>query len=360
MSRHKRFGMRGFRRPKPKETPAGAPAGFAEPRFEPTRIALLRYDAERVEEREIRSAEELPDPSHENGVTWVQVCGLADTALLEQIGAHVGLHSLLVEDIRDTTHRPKLDEERDHLFLIVKHLRWDAEQRQIGVEQVSLVVGKNLLITFTEKPSALFAPVRERIVSKKGRLREHGADFLAYALLDLIVDNYLVVLSELGEAIETQQAAMIHGELRHDLKAIYALHEEIVFFERALAPLVLVVGALQKDYIGLIDETTRPYIKDVYDHVVHLDDAHDGYKYTIRGMMDLHLSAMSNRLNNVMRVLTVVSTLFIPLTFISSIYGMNFANMPELHWRYGYYAVLGVMGLAALGMLVLFRRRKWF
>jgi magnesium transporter len=265
---------------------------------------------------------------------------------------------LLLEDVANTDQRPKLDDYEEYLFLVVKMLLL-TERKEIAIEQVSLVLGRNYVISFQENGSDVFQPVRERLRAGKGRLRPSESDYLLYALVDAIVDQYFAVLELMGERLEAVQQTVVDDPKPETLNDIHALKRQLLFLRRAVWPLRDVLNNLSRSDCRFLHEPTKVFFRDVYDHVVQIVDTIETLREMVAASLDIYLSSVSYRLNAVMRVLTVITTIFMPLSFIASIYGMNFEFMPELKARWGYPLVLAVMALVGLGMLVLFRKKRW-
>ncbi len=279
--------------------------------------------------------------------------------MLERFGECFGLHRLVMEDIMNTDQRPKVEEYDEYLYLVLKMLT-TGKNGEIVTEQLSLVLGPNWLLSFQEAVEGdVFAAIRERLRTGKGRIRKAGPDYLAYGLIDAVVDNYFVVLEKIGDRIESLETELIGNPTQKTVQKIYLLKRELIFLHNAVWPLREVVNSLAKHESSLIREPTVPYLRDVYDHVAHIIESLDIYREMISSMLDMYLSSVSNRLNEVMKVLTVIATIFMPLTFIAGVYGMNFKNMPELDWRYGYPAIVLIMVGIAASMVYYFKRKKW-
>jgi magnesium transporter len=265
----------------------------------------------------------------------------------------------MLEDIVNTEQRPKMEDFEGYLFVVLKMLSFDEQQRAIKIEQVSLVLGPNYVLTFQEREGDVFEPVRDRIRRAKGRIRKMGADYLAYALLDAIVDSYFAILEKIGDKIEELEEHLISQPDVQILQSIHHLKREMIYLRRSIWPLREVTSGMARNESILIKESTEIFLRDVYDHTIQVIDTIEAYRDMISGMLDTYLSSISNRMNEVMKVLTIFAAIFIPLTFIAGIYGMNFAYMPELGWKWGYFAVLTVMVSVAVCMLIYFRKRKW-
>ena len=304
------------------------------------------------------SADKIPEPSGDN-VTWIQINGIHDVDMIGKIGKRSSLHSLLLEDILNTEQRPKVEDFTDYLFVVLKALSYDETAKEVRVDQVSLVIGNHYVISFHEHEKGLFDPVRERIESGKGRIRKMGSDYLAYALIDIIVDTYFLMLEKFGEAIESLEQSLINEPRPESLHAINTLKREMIFLRKNIWPLREVVTVMERRESPLIKQHTVVYLRDLYDHTIQVIDTIETMRDILTGMLDVYLSSMSNKTNEVIKVLTIIATIFIPLTFIVGIYGMNFEYMPELEWRWAYPGIMGMMALVVAGMLVYFRRRKW-
>lgn len=293
------------------------------------------------------------------GMTWVDVNGVHDVELIGRIGEIFGLHPLLLEDVVNANQRPKFEQHGEHLFLVLKMLLDSERDEEIEGEQVSIVLGPRYVITFQTRARDTFDPVRRRLADPATQVRQHGADFLAYALVDTIVDNYFGVLEKLGDRLEELEDAIIADPMAETLEEVFEVKRTLVELRRVVWPLRDALAAMGRGDAPLIERGTLPYLRDVQDHALRVIDTIETYRDTSATMMEMYMSSVSNRMNDVMRVLTVIATIFIPLTFIVGLYGMNFVDMPELHWRWGYPVVLGVMGLTTGGMLMFFRRRGW-
>lgn len=324
------------------------------------RITLMDYEGEHFLEKEVQTPEEcLPFPLT-SSMTWINVDGVHDKDVVEKIGGAFGLHPLILEDIMTTSQRPKLDNLETAVFLVARMVELNGEGTEIVTEQLSLVFGKNFVLTFQEEPGDMFDAVRERIRTGRGRIRKLGADYLAYSLLDAVVDHYFVVLENLGDRIEALEEEFVRNPRQETPHAIHALKREMLMFRKAVWPLREVIALMEREESPLIQPSTNIFLRDVYDHVIQVIDNVETYRDMLGGMMETYLSSMSNRMNEVMKILTIISTIFIPLTFIAGVYGMNFEHMPELKWRFGYFLTWGIMIVVGLGLVRFFKRRKWF
>ncbi|MCP8306545.1 MAG: magnesium/cobalt transporter CorA [archaeon] len=339
--------------------PPGTLIHIGEKKIEKARITIIDYDEAQFQEKEAKKVEECFPYKDQPTVTWINVDGIHDVEIIEKIGNHFNLHPLLLEDILNTEQRPKMEDFEDYVFFVLKMLYYDEKENKIKVEQISLVLASNFVISFQESEGDVFNPVRERIRNGKGRIRKMGADYLAYALIDAIVDNYFIILEKLGEKIEDIEDELVTHPTSETLHAIHKLKREMIFLRKSVWPLREVVSKLERGESSLIKETTVIYLRDVYDHTIQVIDTIETFRDMLSGMLDMYLSSISNRMNEVMKVLTVIATIFIPLTLIASIYGMNFAYMPELESPWSYPMVLVGMFITGVLMLIYFKRKKW-
>jgi magnesium transporter len=340
--------------------PPGTLVHFGEKKTEEVRVTLIHYDEAHVEEKDLSRVEESFPFQDRPIVTWLNITGLHRADIVEKVGEIVGLHPLLMEDILTTEQHPKMEDFGDYLFVVLKMLDYREEAGEVEAEQVSLVLGSSYLITFQERESQIFQPILERIRNGKGRIRTMGADYLAYALLDAVIDHYFVVLEKLGEKIESVEDDLVTHPVKKTLQQIQDLKREMLYVRRSVWHLREVLSCLERGESSLISESTQIYFKDVYDHTIQVIDTVEMLRDMLSGMLDIYLSSVSNRLNEVMKVLTIIATIFIPLTFVVGIYGMNFKHMPELEWRWGYPLIWLVMVTMALTMVAYFKRKKWF
>jgi len=342
---------------------AGLPPGtlmhIGDKKTEKTRITLIDYDEAQVQEKEIKNVEECFPFKDTPTVTWINIDGIHDVEVIEKIGKHFNLHPLLREDIANTDQRPKMEDFCDHIFVVLRMLEYDEVKKSIKSEQISLVVGSNFVISFQESTGDIFNPLRERIRTGKGRVRKTGADYLAYSLIDAIVDNYFIILEKIGERIEEIEEKLVTNPTPETLKIIHELKSEMIFLRKSVWPLREVISGLQSMESPLIKESTAVYLRDVYDHTIQVIDTVETFRDMLSGMLDIYLSSISNKMNEIMKVLTIIATIFIPLTFIAGVYGMNFKYMPELEWQFGYFAILILMSVIGFLMLIYFRGKKW-
>jgi len=342
---------------------AGLPPGtlvhIGEKHVEKPRITVMDYDDGTFQEKEVAAVEECFEFKETSTVTWINVDGLHDVGIIEKLGNRFGLHPLIQEDILNTAERPKMEDYGDHIFLLLKVFVLGNRNHDEKIQQVSLVLGSNFVISFQEKESGVFDPVRDRIRKAKGRLRKLGPDYLAYALIDCIVDGYFGFLEKLSEEIEFLEDELVTDPKREILQKIHSLKREMIYIRKSVWPLREVVNGLERLETPLIKETTDVFLRDVYDHTIQVIDSVETLRDVLSGMLETYLSSVSNRMNEVMKVLTIIATIFIPLTFIAGIYGMNFKFMPELEWRGGYFVIIGFMVVVAVIMLIFFRKKKW-
>jgi magnesium transporter len=339
--------------------PPGSLVHVGERTVDKTQISVLDYAADHIEEAALTSADQCVAFKDKPTVTWINMTGLHDVDVLQRIGECYGIHPLVLEDILNTQQRPKVEDFDDYLFVVLKMIDLDPETKEITAEQISFVVGDNFVLSFQEAPGDVFENVRERLRSGRRRIRERGTDYLGYALLDAVVDHYFVVLEALGNHIEDLEDELVENPDRETLHAIYTFKRELIYLRRSVWPLREVLSFLSRGESRLVQQETVAYLRDVYDHTIQVIDTIESFRDIIGGMHDTYLSSISNRMNEVMKVLTIFASIFIPLTFFAGVYGMNFDYMPELHWRYGYPTLLSIMFVATMGMLVFFRKRKW-
>jgi magnesium transporter len=330
-----------------------------EKRSEKVKLSVINYDGANFQEKEVRNVEEAVSIRKKSSVTWLNIDGVHQPEIIEQIGKSFRVHPLVLEDIANTGQRPKMEDFDDYIFVVLRMLRFDETENQTKTEQVSILLGRDFVVSFQEREGDVFDPIRERLRSNKGKIRKMGADYLAYALIDAVVDNYFMILEKLGETIEEIEDKLVINPTSETLQTLHDLKRELIFLRKSVWPLREVINRLERSESPLINKSTFVYLRDVYDHTIQVMDAVETFRDMLSGMLDIYLSSISNRMNEIMKVLTVIATIFIPLTFIAGIYGMNFRYMPELGQSWGYAAVLIVMLTIALVMVVYFRRKKW-
>jgi magnesium transporter len=342
---------------------AGLPPGtlvhIGEKKTGQVRITLIDYNEENFQEKVVERVEECFPFKEMPTVTWINIDGLHNVEIIEKIGKHFELHPLILEDILNTGQRPKCEDYEKCLFMVLKMLRYNGKSCSIQPEQVSLVLGQNFVISFQEEVGDVFEQIRDRIRNAKGRIRKMSVDYLAYALIDAVVDNYFLILEKMGEQIESMDEELIAKPSDKTVRRIHVLKRELIFLRKSVWPLRELINSMEKTESLLISDSTGPYLRDVCDHTIQVIDTVESFRDMVSGMLDIYLSSISNRMNAVMKVLTIIATIFIPLTFIAGIYGMNFRFMPELEWKWGYFIVLIIMVVVATIMLIYFRRKKW-
>jgi len=324
-----------------------------------TRINIVEYDEQAVHTREITSWAECPVMEGKPGVVWIDVSGISHVGNLEGLGECFKLHPLVLEDILNVDQRPKIEDYEDYLYIVIKAISSLPEVDEIVAEQISVILGPNYVLSFHENDDDLFKSIRERIVTAKGRIRKAGADYLAYSLMDLIVDNYFIVLEQFGERVEFLEDEVVLRAVPATLQKVHRFRNQMILLRRSLWPLREVVARLERRESLLISDATSVYFKDVYDHTIIAIDTVETYRDILSGLLDIYLSSVSNRLNEIMKVLTIFASIFMPLTFLVGVYGMNFKYLPELRWHYAYFGLWAIMISLAGAMVLYFRKRKW-
>ncbi len=341
-------------------TPPGTMVYTGKQKAEPQRISIIDYDAVNLSETEDATTESCGAFKDTETVSWINVTGLNDTEAIGRIGEKFEIHPLVLEDILHTTQRPKLEDLGDYLFLVVRMLYTEPGNGEVHSEQISFILTNRCLISFQETAGDVFDEIRERLRKSHGRIRKMGADYLLYALMDAIVDNYFLIMEKTGERIEAIEQSLMEDPNSLLLNELYAQKRELLYIRKSVWPLREAVGGLERGESKLFKPKTHAYLRDLYDHTIQVIDTVETFRDMLSGVQDLYLSSLGHKTNQVMQVLTIISTIFIPITFVAGIYGMNFEVIPELKWRYGYAAVWGVMILMIIGMLIFFRKKKWF
>ena len=346
-----------------KSTKSGAPPGtlvhIGSQRTDVVKITVFDYDSEKFTETEC-GIDDVRRYFNSETISWINVDGLHDIKLLQEIGDKFNLDKLLLEDILNTNHRPKTEVFDDYIFVILKMISIEGVKKTMTHEQVSFIMGKSWIISFQEEGGDVFDVIRDRLRNNKGEIRKRSVDFLLYRMLDTIIDNYFFVTEYFSDKNAELEQGIFKNPTPEALKEIQLLKRQIVNFKRAVLPLREVVSALEKDAGNLIHEKTHRYLRDLYEHIIQVNDSIDSQREVVSSIMDLFLSGTSNKMSQIMKVLTVISTIFIPLTFIVGIYGMNFENMPELKWHYGYFIICGIMFAILIAMVIYFRKKNWF
>ena len=343
--------------------PPGLPPGtlihIGEKKLEKVRITVMDFDGNGFREKVVDDVEECVQYRDKPTTTWINVDGVHDVGIVEKLGACYGIHPIVLEDIVNTVQRPKMLDFGDYLFISLKMLYFGDDKEHVKVEQVSLILGTNFVISFQEDIGDVFDPVRERIRKGTGRVRRSGVDYLAYSLIDSIVDGYFTIFEWLGERIEEVQERLVVTPTVENLQTIHYLKSEMIELRKAVWPLREVLANLERMESPLIRKDTTIFLRNVYGHTIEIIETIESFRDLIADMIDIYLSSLSMKLNEVMKVLTIIATIFIPLTFVVGIYGMNFRYMPELGWRFGYPMVMLVVLVVAVTMLIYFRKRKW-
>lgn len=332
---------------------------IGEQKVDKVRIRAIDYDKDNLSEHQYESIDETFSFKDKNSISWINIDGLHDIALLRKLGKHFGIHNLVLEDILNTDLRPAIDDYGDYIYITLKMLYYDEERNIIMEEQLSLVLFENTVISFQERYGDTFEPVRDRLRGSKGRIRRAGSDYLTYALIDTVVDNYFYVLEKLGECIEGLEDELMNDSSEDTLRRIHSLKREMVLLRKFIWPVRELVNEFDRTESPLIDKATSIYVRDLYGHAIQLIDTMEAYRDMVSGMLDTYLSISGNKMNEVMKILTIMASIFIPLTFIAGLYGMNFENMPELHKQWGYPVVLVIMIVVALCLIYYFKKKKW-
>ena len=347
----------------------GAPPGTivhtGEKKMEEMIIRGVDYSAEYVEDIEIDSTELLNKFINQDSVTWISICGLHEVTKLQEIGNQLNIHPLVLEDIANTDQRPKREEYENYLFIVLRIIFYDKQEETIRTEQLSLLIGAHHVLSIQESSKSYFDFIRKRLDVKDSRIRNQGSGYLAYAIIDITVDYYFQVMAVITERIEKIEDELVENPTRETHNKIHALRRDLIGLRKAVWPMRDILNSLIRDESKFIDDQTKIYLRDVYEHIVQIIDHIESSRDLVRGMFDSYMSAESHKMNEVMKVLTIIATIFIPLTFIAGIYGMNFNsevspyNMPELNLYYGYPAVMIFMGIIFIGMLIYFKFKNW-
>ena len=328
---------------------------------EPVKIKLIQYKQGEFVEKEIQKVEDIFSYKDSDGISWINIDGIHNLEIMEKIQNHFNIHPLAMEDILHITQRPKMEEYDDYVFIVLRMLFYDESLRVLNSEQVSFILGKNYLITFLEDEGDVFDPVRDRIRKAGAKIRINGSDFLAYSLIDSIVDSYFHILEKVGEEVEELEDRLILQPEREDLQTVHRMRRNMILLRKSVWPLREVITAMQRNEHIVIQRQTQIYLRDLYDHIIQIIDTIESYRDMLVGMLDAYLSSMSNKMNEVMKVLTIISTLFIPLTFLAGVYGMNFKFFPELEmgWMYpwGFWVITLIVVVI---MIIFFKKKKWF
>ncbi len=326
---------------------------------EKTKIKVTEYNADRFNSEEFKEIQMDLTKIEKPFIKWIDIYGLTQIKVIEEIGHQFNLHPLVLEDILSPNQRPKLEDFGNYIFAVLKKLSWNQEQQDFEYEQISLILGDNYVISFQERDTNLFNPIYERIQVPKGKVRVMGADYLFYVLIDIIVDDYFIVIEKVGEDIENIEDILIKNPEPETLQSIYRLKRSSIELRKSIWPIREVINKLQREPSNLIGDELQIYLRDIYEHIFRISDLLENYRDIIFGMLDMYLSSVSNRMNDIMKVLTIISTIFIPLSFLAGFYGMNFLHMPELTQPFAYPILIMIMVSIVLVMLYFFKRKKW-
>lgn len=347
------------RRVKKYGLPPGALVHTGTTKGEKIRLTLIDYDQDTLKIRDNVTLDECLDSMIKPNPTWINISGIHDIQMIEKIGRRLGLHPLLLEDILNSGQRSKVDDYKDTLYIVFRQLKWEEGLTEIDDQQISIVLGNNYLITFMESESDIFKPILERLKVKNSRMRTRGSDYLAYSLADCLVDHYFITLEKMDNRIEYLEETLVDNPSSNKLREIQHLKRQISQLRKAIWPTREVISKLIRMDTLLIREANKIYLQDVYDHVIQAIDTIENFRDIAAGMVELYISNINFKMNEVMKILTVVATIFVPLTFITSLYGMNFKHMPELEWEWGYYYLLGIMAIISFSMWRFFKRKEW-
>ncbi|WP_319507127.1 magnesium/cobalt transporter CorA [uncultured Methanolobus sp.] len=330
-----------------------------EERTEKPKTTIIDYDRDNYQERVVENVEECFPFKDSPTVSWINIDGIHQVEIIEKLGKHFDLHALVMEDIVHTSQRPKMEDYESYIYIVLKMLWFEDGETDVKAEQVSIILGKNFVLSFQELEGDTFNSVRERLRNSKGRIRTMGADYLSYALLDSIVDNYFIIIERFGEIIEDLENKLIENPSPETLQNIHDLKKEMIYLRKSVWPLREVINGLERTESPLFQDTTFVFLKDVYDHTIQVAETVETYRDILSGILDVYLSSVSNKMNEVMKILTIIATIFIPLTFLAGMYGMNFSYMPELGWKWGYPAVWTINILIFISMYMYFRKKNW-
>jgi magnesium transporter len=342
-----------------KDMPPGTIEYVGKPREEKTRIDLIEYNESEVAEYKIERPEQLKEHLENNKVKWIRITGVHDAEVITRIGELFQINQLELEDLSNTSQRPRMEERDHYIFQMFKALLLNPDEKDVLIEQVSIILGENYVISFHETEPELFETLRKRILSGKGRVRKMKSDYLAFALADILIDQYFLILEDIGDTIENIENELIANPGAANQEAIYRMKRRLVYVGRTIWPVRELINEVERSDHFLIQEDSRIYFRNIYDHTVQIIETLDSLRDLTSSMMDLYLSSVSLKLNEIMKVLTIFSALFIPLTFLAGVYGMNFKFLPELEWRWGYFVFWAICVLATIFMIIYFKRKKW-
>jgi len=339
--------------------PPGSIVHIGEKKTEKVKISIMDYSIGKYDERDVKKVEDCFQYKRKPSITWINVDGLHDVEAIEKLGDCFDIHPLVLEDIANTDQRPKMEVFDKYIFFVLKMIYIDDKNQEIQSEQVSLILGQNYVISFQERAGDVFNAVRERIRKGRGRIRKMNSDYLAYSLVDAIIDNYFLILERIGEMVESIEQDVISSPKQEVLQQIYSLKREMIYLRKSVWPFREVINGLIREESKLIKRGTHIYLRDLYDHTIQVIDTIETFRDMISGMLDIYMSSLSNKMNEVMKVLTIFAAIFIPLTFIAGVYGMNFQFMPELSIPWAYPAIWIVIIFVGLSLLLYFKHKKW-
>ena len=331
-----------------------------EVKVEEMTASLIRYNQNETQTHNLEEKNISKIESSTSDVLWININGLHEIESIQEICQKWSVHQLIIEDIVNTNHRPKIEIYDDHIFVVTKMYFYQSVSKSISFEQVSFILTDNTVLSFQERPGDVFEPVRDRLKNNKGRIRKSGADYLLYSLLDCMVDSYFNLLEKIDEDLERSEKAMLSEPSSDALSNFFALKRSLLLLKKSAWPLREITSQLLKGKSELIKDSTEPYLRDLNEHTIHVIDSIETFRELASGLTDMYLSMTSNKMNEIMKVLTICASMFIPLTFIAGIYGMNFEYMPELQWKYSYFIIIGAMVAIIITMVVFFMKKKWF
>jgi len=337
----------------------GTPVHIGDRLMEHPKISIIDYSPEQLEEKTVDCIEKCIPYLEKPTITWINIDGIHQADIIKQIGQSFRIHPLTLENIMNTDQRPKIEYFPNYIYIALKMIYWDENEQETAIEHISLILTGHTVISFQEREGDVFNSVRERIKNKAGKIRKSGADYLIYTLLDSIVDQYFLIMEKLGDKTELLEDALINQPSPKNLQIIHQGKRNLIFLRNAVWPLREVISKLEKDESKLIQKNTKLFLRDIYDHTIQVIETVETLRDMISGLLDIYLSSVSNKMNEIMKVLTIIATIFIPLTFLTGIYGMNFEYMPELSWKWSYPIILSVMFLIGLGMYFFFKKKNW-
>jgi len=342
-----------------KSTPPGTIEYIGKPERIPTSIAVISYGSQGIKREKVTAVDSLQTSSSPGSFQWIQITGLQDVAMLQQIGELFQIDVLDMEAIANTTERPDIQEHEHYIFVVLKTMQLDPKTQEIIIEQISVIIGKDYLISFHETSPAMFEPLYQRIVASGSKIDRFTPDYLLFAICDMAIDNYFSMLENVGESVETIEDELISSPDVSCQQLIYKLKRRLFYIKKIVWPTREVIGMLQSSLNPLITDNSRGYFRNIHDHTVQIIETIESLMDLTSNLMDLYLSSVSNRLNEIMKVLTIFSALFIPMTFLAGVYGMNFKNMPEYDWKYGYLGFWGIVVCIVIAMILFFKHKKW-